>query len=135
MVCPFDLRLFQEGGYAGSPEYMSLFNVDAKWPTAAGHIEVFKVYPQWILAASDTDLKRQFADLNAAVCAGAGVWPRRDEHLRTSGRIWRGATEIAENVVSNIRAFQHIFPDVIVGHTEPMPGPGAHTGRIVLPLI
>lgn len=62
--CPLDPLLRPEVGYSGSPEYMSLFTPDAPWPNAASHVDVFKIYPQWITRATDSDLQRIFAELN-----------------------------------------------------------------------
>jgi hypothetical protein len=52
------------GSYSGSPQYMSLFTPSAPWTTAASHVNVFKIYPQWINDATDSNLQIQFADLN-----------------------------------------------------------------------
>ncbi len=62
--CPLDPLVRPEVGYGGSPQYMSLFTPAAPWTTAASHTNVFKIYPQWIGAATDADLQTQFADLN-----------------------------------------------------------------------
>ena len=43
---------------------MSLFNPSTPWTQAASHVNVFKIYPQWIIQATDADLQTQFADLN-----------------------------------------------------------------------
>ena len=61
--CPLDSHFRSFAGYAGSPEYMSLFTPEAPWKTAAAHTNVFKVYSTWVDPASDEDLKVQFADL------------------------------------------------------------------------
>lgn len=61
--CPLDPLLRPEVGYGGSPQYMELFAPDAQWQKAASRVRIFKIYPQWIGAASDADLQRQFADL------------------------------------------------------------------------
>jgi hypothetical protein len=50
-------------GYGGSPQYMDLFSPKAPWEHAAAHVQVFKIYPQWIGQASDEDLRRQFFEL------------------------------------------------------------------------
>jgi hypothetical protein len=61
--CPLDPFLRPEVGYGGSPEYMNLFSQAGSWTQAAAHLHVFKIYPQWIGAASDADLQQQFAYL------------------------------------------------------------------------
>jgi len=61
---PLDPFERPEVGYAGSPEYMSLFTPDASWKQAASRIKVFKIYPQWIMQASNSDLQRMFSELN-----------------------------------------------------------------------
>jgi uncharacterized protein (TIGR03437 family) len=62
--CPLDPLFRPEVNYGGSPQYMSLFNPSAPWTQAASHVNVFKIYPQWIGSATDGDLQIQFADLN-----------------------------------------------------------------------
>ncbi len=62
--CPLDPLLRQS--YGGSPQYMSLFSPNAPWAQAASHVNVFKIYPQWIDQATDADLQAQFASLNKA---------------------------------------------------------------------
>jgi len=44
-------------------DYMQLFTPDAPWKKAARHVSVLKVYSHWFMAASDEELKTQFADL------------------------------------------------------------------------
>ncbi len=43
---------------------MDLFVENALWANAAGHVHVFKMYPQWMDGASDTQLAKIVADLN-----------------------------------------------------------------------
>src|SRR5258708_39670849 len=62
--CPLDPLVRQS--YGGSPQYMSLFTPNAPWAQAASHVNVFKIYPQWIDQAADTDLQSQFASINRA---------------------------------------------------------------------
>jgi hypothetical protein len=62
--CPLDPLFRPEVNYGGSAQYMSLFTPNAPWTQAASHINVFKIYPQWISSATDSDLQIQFADLN-----------------------------------------------------------------------
>jgi hypothetical protein len=44
---------------------MSLFSPTAPWTTAASHIQVFKLYGEWVLDASDQDLLRVVSDLGS----------------------------------------------------------------------
>ncbi|MDR3707234.1 MAG: hypothetical protein P4L33_02960 [Capsulimonadaceae bacterium] len=60
--CPLD-PLIRGVGYGGAPGYMDLFTPNAPWADAAARVNVFKIYPQWIRAATDADLRTQFADL------------------------------------------------------------------------
>jgi hypothetical protein len=60
---PLDPIYRPEVGYGGSPEYMKLFGFDSPWKRASHHVHVFKIYPQWILHATDNELQIQFADL------------------------------------------------------------------------
>jgi uncharacterized protein (TIGR03437 family) len=62
--CPLDPLI--RASYGGSPQYMSLFTPNAPWAQSASHVNVFKIYPQWIDEAADTDLQTQFASLNRA---------------------------------------------------------------------
>jgi hypothetical protein len=61
--------------YGGSPQYMDLFTPIAPWTSAASHVNVFKIYPQWIGSATDADLQSQFADLNRRGIALALEYP------------------------------------------------------------
>src|SRR5260370_9531804 len=53
---------------------MQPFAQDEAWSQAASHVNVFKIYPQWISQASDADLKIQFADLHRRGIALALEW-------------------------------------------------------------
>ena len=48
----------------GSPDFLDLFSPTAPWPDAAGHVNIFKLYPQFIDTASDADLVRVVTELN-----------------------------------------------------------------------
>jgi hypothetical protein len=50
-------NLARPGLYAGSPDFMDLFRPNAPWTQAASHIQVFKIYPQFVLSAPDADLR------------------------------------------------------------------------------
>lgn len=51
--------------FQGSGDFMSLFRPDALWQTAAGHIQVFKLYGEWVAYhATDAQLRQVVADLN-----------------------------------------------------------------------
>jgi hypothetical protein len=40
-----------------APDFLDLFRRNSPWTQAASHGEVFKIYPQFVLSASDADLK------------------------------------------------------------------------------
>jgi hypothetical protein len=50
-------NLARAGFYAGSPDFMDLFRPNAPWTQAASHVQVFKLYPQFVLSASTADLR------------------------------------------------------------------------------
>ncbi len=43
--------------FTGSDDFIQLFKPDALWEAAAGHIQVFKLYGEWVGYASETQLK------------------------------------------------------------------------------
>jgi hypothetical protein len=50
--------------YVGSDDFMDLFSSEAPWQNAARHIQVFKLYGEWVLtSATDEQLKQVVADL------------------------------------------------------------------------
>jgi hypothetical protein len=50
--------------YIGSDDFMDLFSPDAPWQDATRHIQVFKLYGEWILTtATDEQLKQVVVDL------------------------------------------------------------------------
>ena len=92
--------------YVGSDDFMDLFSPDAPWQSAARHIQVFKLYGEWVLGtATDDQLKRVVADLRRrgialgveggplkANACGAGVegfarpqWARIADQIKTAG--------------------------------------------------
>jgi hypothetical protein len=97
-----------ERQYVGSDDFMDLFSPDAPWQNAAHHIQVFKLYGEWVFAtATDEQLKRVVSDLRrrgialgveggplkASDC-GAGVegfaepqWARIAARIRAAGGI------------------------------------------------
>ena len=103
--CPLDSFQRPEVGYGGSPEYLSLFAPDAPWTLAASRIKVFKIYPQWIMQASDSDLQRMFSNLkrrNIALALEYGVLSESDACGRGvegfgGGSLLRAARRIATN--------------------------------------
>ena len=51
--------------YTGSDDFMQLFEPDAPWAAAAGHVQVFKLYGEWVAYhATDAQLRQVVADLN-----------------------------------------------------------------------
>jgi len=63
--------------FIGSEDFMDLFSADAPWDVAASHVEVFKLYGEWVAYnATDAELKQVVDDLHRrgmalAVEAGA----------------------------------------------------------------
>ena len=50
--------------FIGSEDFMSLFEPDAPWQTAASHIQVFKLYGEWVGGhATDEQLRQAVADI------------------------------------------------------------------------
>jgi hypothetical protein len=50
--------------YVGSDDFMDLFSPDAPWQSAARHIQVLKLYGEWVLGtATDEQLRRVVTDL------------------------------------------------------------------------
>lgn len=51
--------------FIGSEDFMSLFEPDAPWQNAAEHIQVFKLYGEWVAySATNAELRQVVADLN-----------------------------------------------------------------------
>jgi len=50
--------------FTGSDDFMALFEPDAPWPEAASHIQVFKLYGEWVAYhASDAQLRQAVEDI------------------------------------------------------------------------
>lgn len=50
--------------FIGSDDFMSLFEPDAPWQTAAGHVQVFKLYGEWVAYhATDSQLRQAVTDI------------------------------------------------------------------------
>ncbi len=50
--------------FIGSMDFMDLFKPEAPWQTAASHVQVFKLFGEWVSEdATDEQLKQVFADL------------------------------------------------------------------------
>jgi hypothetical protein len=59
------LAITEGRNYTGSDDFMDLFKPDAPWQNAAGHIQVFKLYGEWVAyKATDAQLKQVVEDLN-----------------------------------------------------------------------
>ena len=92
-------------GYGGAPGYMDLFKSDAPWQNAASHVDVFKIYPQWIHSATDAQLQTQFADLkrrHIALALEFGVLtgkPGKGQGVEGQGGEWllRMARRVRDN--------------------------------------
>jgi hypothetical protein len=73
-------NLARPGFYAGSPDFMDLFRPNAPWTQAASHLQVFKICPQFVLSASDADLKAVIVGLrqrNIALALDFGLLTNR----------------------------------------------------------
>ena len=73
-------NLARPGFYAGSPDFMDLFRPNAPWTQAASHVQVFKIYPQFVLSASDADLRTVIVGLqqrNIALALEFGLLTNR----------------------------------------------------------
>ena len=53
------------GPHRGSRDFLALFQAGAAWPRAMAHVGVMGMYAGWIAAASDQELQRTVAFLNA----------------------------------------------------------------------
>ena len=62
-IVPFIQRAPFNPAYPPGTGYMELFQPNAPWEGAAQHVDVFKVYAQWLRVATDAQLQQQFADL------------------------------------------------------------------------
>jgi hypothetical protein len=162
--------------YTGSEDFMALFDPGAPWEDAASHLQVFKLYGEWVAYhASDAQLRLVVAGIRERGLAlaveagpldppagcGQGVesFAGTDEGrliarriLNVGGRIdlialdeplffasiydgpsachW-DAEHVAAEVGSYIRVMRGIFPDLVVGDTEPLAGastPSTYTG-------
>jgi hypothetical protein len=153
--------------FTGSDDFMSLFEPDAPWQTAATHIHVFKLYGEWVAYdATDAQLRQVVADLdrrglalavevgplNPSNDCGAGIegFAGTQEGLKIANRIKKAggtihlialdepyyfghfydganachwtAEKIAAEVGQYIQTIKSIFPNVLVGDTEPLTG-------------
>ena len=59
---PLDWFVRPEAGYGGAPDYMALFQ-PGPGQSILSHIQVLKLYPQFIQRASDSDLRTIFSTL------------------------------------------------------------------------
>jgi hypothetical protein len=152
---------------------MDQFTAGAPWKNAAAHINVYKLYGEWVAYdATDQELRQAVRDIadrgmvlaveagpldpasgcGTAVESFAGVNEGRriaERILAAGGRIdvvaldepyffanvYDGAgachwplTRIAAGVVAYRDAMREIFPEVVVGDTEPLPEPVAPEG-------
>jgi hypothetical protein len=147
---------------------MQLFEPEAAWQSAADHIQVFKLYGEWVSNhPADAQLKKVIADLSRRGLAiaietgplnpeegcGNGIegFATIESGLQMAraikaaggtlhfialdepyyyGHFYDGpnachwnAEKIAGDVDKFIKAVRNIFPDVVVGDTEPLAGP------------
>lgn len=58
------LRVDAGRPFVGSLDFMELFEPEAPWQTAAGHVQVFKLFGEWVSEnATNAQLRQVFADL------------------------------------------------------------------------
>ncbi|HMK08834.1 MAG TPA: discoidin domain-containing protein [Anaerolineales bacterium] len=162
--------------FTGSDDFLDLFAPDAPWADAASHLQVFKLYGEWVAYhATDAELRRavdgirerglalavEAGPLDPPAECGQGVesFAGTDEGrliaqriLDAGGRldlialdeplffasIYDGpgacrwdAEHVASEVGHYIDVMRGIFPDLVVGDTEPLAGastPASYTG-------
>ncbi|MEX0787605.1 MAG: discoidin domain-containing protein [Anaerolineales bacterium] len=51
--------------YTGSQDFLDLFPANAPWQDAASHVQVFKLYGEWVGVASDDELRRAVRGIQA----------------------------------------------------------------------
>ncbi|MBM3120973.1 MAG: discoidin domain-containing protein [Chloroflexi bacterium] len=161
--------------FTGSDDFLELFEADASWSAAAGHLHVFKLYGEWVAYhASDDELRTavegirrlglalavEAGPLDPPAECGQGIegFAGMDEGrliarriLKAGGRIdlialdeplffasiydgpkacrWEPA-RVAAEVGEYIAVMRGLFPQVVVGDTEPLAGastPAAYT--------
>jgi hypothetical protein len=154
--------------FIGSEDFMTLFNNDADWHNAVEHIQVFKLYGEWVAyQATDEELRIvienlkqrglalavEAGPLNASAECGQNIegFAGIEEGIRIANRIKNAGGKIhligmdepyyyghfyeganachwsAEKIASEINIYinetRKIFPEVIIGDTEPLAGP------------
>ena len=123
---PLDPFLRPEVGYGGSADFMRLFDLDAPWATAASFVRVFKLYPQFMHAASDADLTKviKFLDQHQiALAVEAGLI----QPLTTCSRT-EGYGDDQEFIAQRIRRLggnlRYVMADepLFFGHSYKVPG-------------
>jgi hypothetical protein len=58
------LKVHEKRPFTGSLDFMQLFQPDAQWPKAAGRVQVFKLFGEWVSeSATGGELKQVFDDL------------------------------------------------------------------------
>jgi hypothetical protein len=155
-------------GRTGSADFMDQFVATAPWAAAASHVDVYKLYGEWVAYhATDAQLQAAVrgiaerglavavevgpldhpADCGEGVESFAGVDEGRliAERIRAAGgridvlaldepyffaHVYSGAgachwdvARIATAVVTYRTAMRGLFPDLVVGDTEPTPAP------------
>lgn len=161
------LAIVEGRKFTGSDDFMDLFEPDARWQNAAGHVHVFKLYGEWVAyKATDAQLRQVVDDMRRrriALAVEAGpLDPPADcgqgiegfaglaEGLKIARRIqdaggelnlialdepyyfahfydgpnachW-DAEKVAKEVGEYIEAIRRVFPNVMIGDTEPLTG-------------
>jgi len=162
------LKVSQDRPYIGSEDFMQLFEAGAPWPQATSHLQVFKLYGEWVAySASDQELRQALESLRTrglALAVEVGPLTANDdcghsiegyagipEGLEIARRIQQAGGKIdilamdepyyyghfydgpkachwtdeaiARQAGQFIQAMRAVFPDVLVGDTEPLVGP------------
>ncbi|MDQ6869729.1 MAG: hypothetical protein M3178_15710 [Pseudomonadota bacterium] len=94
-----------------APDFMNLFQPSAPWLQAASHVQIFKLYPQFVNNASDADLQTVIAGLrqrHIALAIEYGLLNRNDPVLcggkdPQCGRVEGFEGELLANALARIK--------------------------------
>jgi len=92
------LQVSQDRPYIGSEDFMQLFEAGAPWQQAASHLQVFKLYGEWVAyQASDQELRQALQNLRAlGFSLAVEVGPLTPDH--TCGQGIEGFAGIPEGL-------------------------------------
>jgi hypothetical protein len=132
---PLDPFLRPEVGYGGSTDFMKLFEPDAPWVIATSRVQVFKLYSQFMHAASDADLTKVINYLDQhqiGLAVEAGLIQPRTTCSRAEG--YNGDQEfIAQRILRLGGNLRYVMADepLFFGHSDDAPG----ACRIAIPTL